>query len=104
LIDSEAVSSRRIFEPSNEFNQVDQDTLDRALSEVADPRQSLVWFIDDLPRFCPGDEQLQRLARWLDRLDECGNLYVIATGRSDDIDRNPDLKTWLKDKRFELVK
>ena len=98
LISEGGVLERKVYEPTQYFNSVDSEELKKAAQEICDPREEMVWFIDDLPKFCRTEDTLNRMEKWIGELECCRKLYVIATGRSDELEKT--YLDWLKKKKF----
>lgn len=79
------------------FKDVAADKLCRALQKGLGARRAMLVMIDDLPHNFKG-EALERLTAGLEALEECADLYVIATARRESLEET--YQTWLKEQRF----
>ena len=85
-IHQDQVTRQRVYQPNyQDIRFQTGEGLTAAIGHMVDPEMAALLFVDDFPYHFQSEEARKRLAETLGALGRCKKLYVVMTGRSDQL-------------------
>ncbi len=91
-----------VYDITGGMSALDPKLITETVRNKLDPGQRVVFYVNDLPRQA-SEKQLEVLDAYLKELKGCSPGYFLATARSDHLEANMPLKSWLVKNQVKSV-